>query len=139
MNLWKIFESTRMETLIDTHALLWAAGNDARLSRKAAKILEDRKNVILVSSAVIWEAAIKASLKKLSFPGNSFDAFVSGLIEAGYELLSVTPGHSAKVFSLPFHHRDPFDRLLAAQCLVEGYPIISTDRSFDKYGVKRIW
>ncbi len=128
-----------METLIDTHALLWAAGNDPRLSKKAANILKDGKNVILVSSAVIWEAAIKANLKKLSFPGNSFDAFVSGLTDTGYEMLSVTPHHAGKVFSLPFHHWDPFDRLLAAQCLAEGYPIISSDRSFDKYGVKRIW
>lgn len=128
-----------MEILVDTHVLLWSAVNDRRLSRKAVEMLADKKNWIYVSSAVIWEISIKASLKKLSFPGSSFSTFVEELEQNDYQMLSITPGHAKGVYSLPFHHQDPFDRILISQCLQEKLPIISSDDKFDKYGVKRIW
>ena len=100
--------------------------------------MEQTDAVLLLSAATVWEMASKASLGRLQLPG-TVASYVSGKRDEGYRLLSIEASHAALVESLPFHHRDPFDRLLAAQALTERCPIVSRDRVFRKYGVTTIW
>jgi len=89
--------------------------------------------------ASLWEMAIKLSIGKLGF-GQSFESFVSEQLSGnGMELLGIALPHLAVVASLPFHHRDPFDRLLVAQAMHEQMPMISADPAFDAYGIRRLW
>lgn len=123
--------------LADTQALLWFLKGDKSLSRRARETIEAPANRILVSAASIWEMAVKVSVGKLEVPMP-----LLGVIEQnGFETLAVTPDHAWAVATLPLgKHRDPFDRQLAAQALVERLPIISADASFDLYaGVRRHW
>jgi PIN domain nuclease of toxin-antitoxin system len=123
--------------LVDTQALIWFLNGDKSLSRAARETIEAPANRILVSAASIWEMAIKVSLGKLEVPMP-----VLSLIEQnGFETLDVTPDHAWAVAALPVgEHKDPFDRQLAAQALVERIPIISADAGFDQYvGVRRHW
>ena len=125
--------------LLDTHALLWFALDDTGLSARAKSAMMDRNNDLLVSPATLWEVAIKVSLGKYELE-EEFTPFFSRVL-TGYNmtLLPVTVEHAATVTRLPFHHRDPFDRLLVAQAICEGIPIVSTDRLLDAYSVARIW
>ena len=118
--------------------MLWFAAADRRLSRTARATMEHADAVLLLSVASVWEMAIKASLGQLQLPG-TVASYVAGKRVEGYSLLSIDAAHAALVESLPFHHRDPFDRLLAAQALTERCPIVSRDRVFRKYGVTAIW
>ncbi len=128
-----------MRVLLDTHALLWFSLDDARLSVHAKSVIMDRGSDLLVSPATLWEVAIKVSLGKYELE-EEFTSFFSRVL-AGYNmtLLPVTVEHAAAVTRLPFHHRDPFDRMLVAQAICEGIPIVSTDRLLDAYSVARIW
>lgn len=120
-----------MKLLVDTHVLLWAAAGDG-LSPSAAKVLQDPDNELLFSAASIWEIAIKAGLGRSDFdldPG----VFRRMLLESGYEELAVTGAHAAAVASLPGLHRDPFDRLLIAQAIVEGINLLSADKAVLAY------
>lgn len=124
--------------LLDTHAFLWWVADDPRLSSKARTTVTKADDVFL-SVASCWEMAIKVSLGKLTLP-QPVDRFVSehlGLNQ--FALLAVDLEHAARVADLPFHHRDPFDRLLAAQALHEGLTLVSADPVFRKYKVKRAW
>ncbi|WP_343407332.1 type II toxin-antitoxin system VapC family toxin [Candidatus Amarolinea dominans] len=95
--------------------------------------------MIFVSPASLWEIAIKISLGKYALPA-PFSAFWDDqLLTNNFTLLSISMSHTARVVDLPFHHRDPFDRLIIAQSLVEGTPVASSDEMFDRYGVKRVW
>lgn len=128
-----------MKLLLDTHALLWFISGDTALSSKGRALIEDVANDKLVSIASLWEIAIKHSLGKLPL-AKPFDQLIPEQLQRnGFDVLALTVEHTVKVAQLPFHHRDPFDRMLAAQCLVEDLPVVSNDDAFDAYGVKRFW
>ena len=128
-----------MRLLLDTHSFLWFVGGDPRLGEKARALIEDETNQLFLSVASLWEMAIKISLGKLSL-GQPFEVLVpQQLQENAIILLDITIDHTALVAKLPFHHRDPFDRLLVAQAMVERLSIISGDPLFEAYAVSRIW
>jgi PIN domain nuclease of toxin-antitoxin system len=121
--------------LLDTHAVLWWLAGDASLSAVARRTIAEPSNEVLVSSASIWEIAIKRSLGKLTVPNGLLEA----ISEDGLIFLAISPWHAWRAGELPWHHRDPFDRLLAAQALVEGIPLVTADPSFSPYGVGILW
>lgn len=128
-----------MRLLIDTHAFLWFVAGDRRLSSRARRRIEDPANDKLLSVASVWEIAIKASLKKLTL-SVSIDVLVKeGAVDNGIALLDIRADHAAAVTHLPWHHRDPFDRLLAAQASAERLTLVSADTAFDAYGAVRVW
>ena len=130
-----------MRRLLDTHAFLWFVLNDHRLSHRALGLMADADNELLLSPAAYWEIAIKISIGKYALPeGESFGTFMNEQI-AGNDLLvlPIAVSHASVVSALPFHHRDPFDRLLVAQAIVEGLPILSNDEILDEYAVTRLW
>jgi PIN domain nuclease of toxin-antitoxin system len=117
--------------LLDTHILLWFLENDSKLSDRVREVITNPENVIFVSAISAWEISIKQSLGKLIAPGNLEEA----LRFSGFEVLSMTLAHGIKVADLPLHHKDPFDRMLIAQALVEGLTIITVDKKFKFYDV----
>ncbi|OJW20746.1 MAG: hypothetical protein BGO49_04015 [Planctomycetales bacterium 71-10] len=127
-----------MRLLIDTHALIWAVEAPERLGETAAEAIRTPSNMLLLGAGSIWELAIKTSLKKLSL-SIPYRSWIEQAMEAlGATLLPITVDHADVQAGLPWHHRDPFDRLLAAQAKVEHLPLISADLVFDLYGVTRI-
>lgn len=128
-----------MRVLLDTHALYWFIEGDVKLSETAASVIGDPNNTILFSPASYWEMAIKISLGKWQLNQPFADFIDIALVHYCFEILNISPGHTAELLSLPFHHRDPFDRLLVSQAIAEGIEIVSTDTQFDAYPVKRIW
>ncbi len=127
-----------MKILLDTHAFIWFVEDDAQLPDGLKRIVESPSNEIYLSIASIWEMAIKIQLKKLNI-----DKSIKDIIDLvsfnGFELLPILPEHIIKLSTLDFHHRDPFDRIIIAQGMVENHQIVSKDRVFDAYGVDRIW
>lgn len=121
--------------LVDTHALLWWLTDDPALSSPAREALADPGNEPLVSTASVWEIAIKRSLGKLTAP----DDLPDRITEEGFSWLPISAVHAWRVHVLPTHHRDPFDRLLVAQALIERLPLITTDARFNQYGVEVRW
>jgi PIN domain nuclease of toxin-antitoxin system len=128
-----------MRLLLDTHAFLWFMEGSARLSKSAKDHIEDQSHDLLLSIASLWEMAVKISLGKLDVPRPFAEFMQSHLALSSIGLLEINPQHTYAVPDLPFHHRDPFDRLLVAQCLSEGLTLISSDGVFEKYGVERVW
>ncbi len=128
-----------MRLLLDTHAVLWFWWDDPRLSTEARKAIRDPANQKLVSPATPWEVAIKVSLKKLDIGGPYLGFFPQHMLRTSFEWLPMTDEHFAALADLPFHHRDPFDRLIAAQANIESMPVVSGDSEFDRYGVRRLW
>jgi PIN domain nuclease of toxin-antitoxin system len=128
-----------MKLLLDTHAFLWFMSGDTSLSQTARSAIEDENNDVFVSPASLWEIAIKVSIKKLTLRAPFNDLIPAELAENEIELLSISVAHMALVASMPFHHRDPFDRLIAAQANVEQMTLVSVDNMFDAYGVDRLW
>jgi PIN domain nuclease of toxin-antitoxin system len=125
--------------LLDTHAFLWWVEDHPLLSSKAKRAIADPANTCLISAGSGWELAIKSSLGKLRLPV-AIDRFLAEQLPANrFGFLPIEVRHLARIESLPFHHRDPFDRLLAAQALEEGLTIVSADVVFQHYRVKRIW
>jgi PIN domain nuclease of toxin-antitoxin system len=128
-----------MRLLLDTHTLLWWLADDPLLSIPARKSIANPRHDCYVSIASCWELAIKASLGKLRL-ANPVERFIPRELAANnFQLLPIEFRHVARVESMEFHHRDPFDRLLAAQALVEKMTLVSADEMFDAYGVKRLW
>ncbi len=128
-----------MRYLLDTHAFLWAMLDDPRLSNSARALMLNADNELLVSPASYWEIAIKISLGKYTL-NDDFEAFMERqTVYSEFTPLPISIQHAAVVAGLPFHHRDPFDRLLVAQAIYEEIPIISTDRALDAYSIVRIW
>lgn len=127
-----------MKFLVDTHTLLWALRFPEELSERARNILSDPSAELLVSIAVPWEMAIKSGTGKLN-SADILDDFDRLMDEAGYRMLDTSTKHAIQSGRLPLHHKDPFDRLLTAQALDLGIPIISCDELLDLYGVHRIW
>jgi PIN domain nuclease of toxin-antitoxin system len=125
--------------LLDTHALLWFLLDDPKLSVTARDLVDDPGNDIEISPATYWEIAIKVSLRKYELP-EPFEVFIEREISINdFHILHIEPKHTAALTRMPFHHRDPFDRLLIAQATVEQIPIVSADPAFDAYAITRLW
>jgi PIN domain nuclease of toxin-antitoxin system len=127
-----------LRLLIDTHAFLWFVAGEPGLSRRARRAMEDRAAVLVLSAASVWEMAIKISLGRLTLPATAAE-YVAGRSQTGLQMLPIDWPHAAAVETLPFHHRDPFDRLLIAQAQLEDLPIVSGDPAFRKYDVRVVW
>jgi PIN domain nuclease of toxin-antitoxin system len=125
--------------LLDTHALLWFIVGSTNLSTKARALIEDEDNPLFISVASLWEMAIKISLGKLTLT-QPFESLIAEQLSINsIELMDIKIDHVGQVARLPLHHRDPFDRLLVAQAIVEQMPIVSADAAFDLYSVRRLW
>ncbi len=121
-----------MKLLLDTHVLLWAVGAPRRLSTDARRLLADQDNVLLFSSASIWEVAIKRTIGREDFAVEP-RLLRRGLLENGYEELPVRSEHAVAVGDLPAIHKDPFDRMLIAQSLAEGVTLLTSDPLVARY------
>jgi PIN domain nuclease of toxin-antitoxin system len=128
-----------MTLLLDTHTFLWFCQGDTNLSAPATALIEDPNSRKLLSVASCWKIAIKAGLKKLTLGEPSGIYIPTALSRTGFELLPITLEHATSVESLPPHHKDPFDRLLVAQAMAEGIPLVSADAAFDAYRITRLW
>lgn len=118
-----------MRILLDTQVFLWFLADSPKLSKLARKTIE-KADEVFVSAASIWEATIKAGIGKLEVDPNDLIAGIEG---SGFKELSITAAHAAKVFTLPHHHRDPFDRLLVAQAMQEPMKLLSADSMLGQY------
>ena len=128
-----------MRYLLDTHALLWFISEDQKLSDRAHQLILDPDSEIFLSIASLWEIAIKVNIGKLALDKPFNQLFPDEIDSHGIEILDITIDSLVQLTALPPHHRDPFDRLIIAQALVENLPIISVDRNFDTYGIVREW
>ena len=128
-----------MRVLLDTHAFLWWIGDDPRLSERAREVFSDGDNDLVFSAASGWEIAIKARLGRLQVPGDLNTYLLRQLTENYTSVLPVHLSHALRVYALPDHHRDPFDRLLVAQAIVEEIPLLSADPRIARYPVEVVW
>lgn len=128
-----------MKLLLDSHAFLWWVQGTPPFGRRAAAAVSNPENEVVFSIASCWELAIKLGLGKLRL-AQTLDQFIPEQLRLnGFSLLDIRLAHAVRVARLPFRHRDPFDRLLAAQALEEDLTIISADRVFRKYDVRVLW
>ena len=128
-----------MKLLLDAHTFLWFVWDDAQLSRNATALIVDAANQKFISPATYWEIAIKVSIGKPDL-GEPYRAFMRREITRNNgDILPMSVDHAAAVSVLPLHHRDPFDRMLIAQSMIELGPIISGDTACDAYPVTRLW
>lgn len=128
-----------MRVLLDTHAILWAAFRKDLLSARARKLIEAPANELLVSAASAWEIATKYRLGKLPQAQVLIEDFVPRVTAAGYLLLPISVEHALRAGRLPADHKDPFDRMLAAQAIQEDLQLLSSDERLDVLGVRRVW
>lgn len=128
-----------MRCLLDSHALLWYTLDDPHLSGTAKALILDAANEILISPASYWEIAIKVSLGRLTLH-RPYEDFIDVCLNTyHFTILPIEPKHTATVASLPYHHRDPFDRLMVAQVMVEHVALVSSDQALDAYEITRLW
>ena len=125
--------------LLDTHTFLWFINDDKALSASAKGLIENPENILYLSIASVWEMAIKVSLGKLEVSSPFAEFIEEQLRENNITLLEIQISHTGLVSTLPFYHRDPFDRLIIAQALAENFSILGKDGVFDNYGVARYW
>ena len=128
-----------MRLLLDTHALLWWFTDDPRLSKTARDVIANQSNTVLVSAASAWEIATKHRLGKLGDIAEAVDRFSELITADGFEHLPVSCFHGLKAGSYPVAHRDPFDRMLAAQSELESVPLVTRDPAFAAFGTKTLW
>ncbi len=128
-----------MKLLLDTHTLLWFIAGSPNLSAAARTLIEDAANEKYVSIASLWETAIKISIGKMTLAAPFDVLFPHQLQINGFELLPIKINHTSTVAALPFHHRDPFDRIMIAQVIEENMNLVSIDAVFDDYSVTRLW
>ncbi len=128
-----------MPYLLDTHTFLWMRHTPERLGDRARAVCADTSSELFMSVASAWEMAIKLSTGKLSLREPLRQVLAQARTTIGIAPLPILEAHVLRVRDLPFHHRDPFDRLLAAQALEEGLTVLSADPSFDAYAVTRLW
>jgi PIN domain nuclease of toxin-antitoxin system len=125
--------------LIDTHTLVWSVDDPGHVSAAAMAALQPPTNDVLLSAATIWELAIKVGLGRISLSLPYRQWMEKAITDLKLIILPVTVEYAERQSLLPPHHKDPFDRLMIAQALVDGIPIVSVDGAFDPYGVTRIW
>ena len=128
-----------MRVLLDTHAMYWYIEGNPKLSGISRAIIQEASNEVLISPASYWEIAVKISIGKWQL-NRPYEEFIDiGLKQYGFHVLPILATHTGRLVGLPFHHKDPFDRLLIAQALIESVPIVSNDPALDAYGITRIW
>jgi PIN domain nuclease of toxin-antitoxin system len=127
-----------MRILLDTQAFIWFVENDKQLPVKIKKEIEDTDNTIIVSIASLWEMTIKMTLNKLRL-GCEIQDMIEKVYHNGFEIMPILPDHIIKLSTLEYFHRDPFDRIIISQALSENIIIVSSDKIFDDYKVKRKW
>ncbi len=127
-----------MNVLVDTHAFLWFMAGDRQLSRSARRAIDDSNGKWWLSAASVWELSIKSSLGRLTLPAPP-DEYIAEKVQQGLHILSVEWTHAAAVERLPFHHRDPFDRLIVAQAQSERLAVVTKDPAFARYGIRAVW
>lgn len=128
-----------MRFLLDTHTFIWFVTDSPKISATVKELIENENNEKLLSIASVWEMAIKHSSGKLSF-GLPFRVFIEQQTSLNnIDWLEINLDHIEVVATLPFHHRDPFDRLLIAQAIADQLPILSADSTFDNYSIQRLW
>jgi PIN domain nuclease of toxin-antitoxin system len=128
-----------MTSTCDTHAMYWYIEGDPQLSANARTLIQNSSNEVLISPASYWEIAIKIGMGRWQL-NRTYEEFIDiGLNKYGFQVLPILPAHTARLIGLPFHHKDPFDRLLVTQAMVEGIPIISSDQVLDAYPIQRLW
>ena len=127
-----------MNYLLDTHVLIWFLNGDKALSTKVRKAIESENAINFISIASLWEIAIKISLDRLSIKV-SFEKLSAELEKNNFQILPITFNDTIILSTLPFHHRDPFDRLIISQSISNDFTIISKDKEFAQYKIKLLW
>ena len=128
-----------MRLLLDTHTFLWFIEGNPLLSRYARRLIGDVANERFLSIASLWEMAIKASIGKLRLSLSFAELIVHHVQGNAIQILPIEPEHLDELRTLPFYHKDPFDRLIISQGLLEHIPVLSRDKVFDDYGIQRLW
>ena len=128
-----------MKLLLDTHTLLWLVSDDPQLSKEGMQLLVNPENDLLLSPATYWELAIKISIGKYRLTDPLAEYINEAVRLYGLDVLPITPVHAEATVQLLYHHKDPFDRMLIAQAIVEEVAIVSSDDAFDAYPVTRLW
>ena len=128
-----------MNLLLDTHAFLWWLAGDTALSTQARTKIEDTGNAIFVSAASAWEVATKFRLGKLPGAAAIASDLASVIAAQGFLALPISFAHGQAAGALPGPHKDPFDRILMAQAMLDDMVLVSNERHFDTYGVRRLW
>jgi PIN domain nuclease of toxin-antitoxin system len=128
-----------VKLLLDTHTALWLFNEHEKLTGKAKALILDESNELYISIVSTWEIAIKTSLGKLKDFSGGVKSFLFAVNQHPIDLLAIMPGHLELVETLPFIHRDPFDRLLVATAKVGGMAIVTADDNIHKYDVSSVW
>ena len=128
-----------MKVLLDTHALLWLITDDERLSENARQIFLNKGHRLFFSAASLWEICIKKSVGKISLKNGWLQTIQAEMEVNTIQWLQIDMAHCAEVAEMPFHHRDPFDRMLVAQAIVEDMQLLSRDNRLSDYAIERVW
>lgn len=128
-----------MKILLDTHTFIWYITDSPQLSKNAKQLIENENTEKLLSLASVWEMGIKHSIGKLNFVQPFMEFIKEQLVITNIGLLGIDFEHIEVITTLPLHHRNPFDRIIIAQAILEGIPVIGADVMFDAYGITRFW